>query len=242
MKLWFVVCCLFLSLSVMGQGKVFPAGEYIAEGGWGTLRIEPAKQGKQSFELYSLGANGHMCHLEGDVHNNLAVLETAYDYGSCKVQFKPKGNAIDVDNDLTDACRYFCGARAGFSGVYQKPAIGCDQKSIQNTRAAFLKLYKNKDYAAAERTLAPILKNCQKTLFWLEDGDIRNDLALTQAKLGKGAACTQTLKPLAEDAALSDSAVCNRDGRSLPPTDCDSYLPIVQAARTNLKWCAKAKK
>lgn len=244
MKSWFAIFCAICSLSVMAETSTFPAGEYRADGGWGTLNVKPAKQGKQSFELFSMGANGHSCELSGEISKGSAVLSNGYDDERCVVSFKAtKGNAITVSSKQTmDACRGYCGARASFDDVYKKPAKGCDSQSIANARSAFLKLYKSKNYAAAERTLAPVLKNCQRNLFWLTDGSIRNDLALTQAKLGNGAACYATLKPLMEDAALSDKAVCDHGDHYLPPTDCMSYLPIVQAARTNLKLCAKAKK
>jgi len=43
-----------------------------------------------------------------------------------------------------------------------------------------------------------------------------------------------TLEPLAKDAAMTDAQV--RD--EFPPTDAESYLPVVRATRTNLELCA----
>jgi hypothetical protein len=68
---------------------------------------------------------------------------------------------------------------------------------------------------------------------WLETASIRNDLAVTQYHLHDRAACLSTLDPLAADAAKSDAAI----RENFPPTDADDYLPLVKAARTNLKLC-----
>lgn len=78
-----------------------------------------------------------------------------------------------------------------------------------------------------------MLARCQKTLDWLGAHWLRNDLALAQLRLGDAAACRATLQPLAADAARSDDAI--RD--SYPPSDAESYLGVLKAARTNLKLC-----
>lgn len=245
MKMYPLVCgltlllCSVLPVSVRAQ-TVFPAGEYQSDGGWGQLIMQAGRQGQQAFELQSLGANGHSCTLSGLVRQGKAVLLDGD--SRCVVSFQATGKAIRVSADGSDACRGYCGMRAGFDGIYSRPAAGCDNASLRKTRNAFKKLYDQKKYAEAERILAPVLQNCKRTLFWLEDGSIRNDLALTQAKLGKGAACYSTLRPLTNDAAKTDKAVCDSDGRYLPPVDCTSYLSVVKAARTNLKWCARASK
>ena len=68
---------------------------------------------------------------------------------------------------------------------------------------------------------------------------MRNDLALTQFRLGDAAGCLRTLEPLAKDAAKSDAQI--RD-EMVAPTDVDNWLPVVKAARTNLKLCRTAAK
>lgn len=87
--------------------------------------------------------------------------------------------------------------------------------------------------------LEPAFNNCAKTLDWLETGWIRNDLAITQYRLGDSAGCLRTLEPLAKDAAKSDAQI--RD-EMVAPTDVENWLPVVKAARTNLKLCAGAQK
>lgn len=239
---WLMSSCILFSSLVFAQTPTFPPGEYLTKGGWGVLEIKPAQQGRQKFNIYAVGGNLHQCMLEGEVQNGKATLVEEIDKSRCDISFTAKGTSITVEMKTPETCRRYCGARAGFEGAYLKPVPGCDTVSITQTRERFKKLYDQKNYAAAERTLAPILRNCKKTLAWWEDGWIRNDLGLTQAKQGNGAACSTTLKPLMEDVARTDEAVCNGDsGRFLPPGDCDTYLPIVRAARVNLNWCAKAK-
>lgn len=248
MKKWWqgwrcpVIGCILLSSQVFAQTSTFPPGEYLTEEGWGILNIKPAQQGRQKFDLTALGANGHACDLDGEIYQGKATLIEEDSKSPCDISFEAKGTHIDVRAISEEDCRRYCGVRAHFEAVYLKPAPGCDTASRVQTRKAFKKLYDRKDYAAAERTLAPLLTDCKKNLHWQEDGWIRNDLALTQAKLGKGAACKATLKPVLEGTEESDEDVCTRaDGAYPRPADCDPYLSIVQAARVNLKWCAKAK-
>jgi hypothetical protein len=64
-------------------------------------------------------------------------------------------------------------------------------------------------------------------------GWIRNDLALAQLRSGDAAACRQTLAPLAEEAGRTDEQL----RENYPPVDADVVLPMLKAARTNLRLC-----
>lgn len=241
-KQWLMIFSMMCTSLVNAQTPTFPPGEYLTERGWGVLEIKPAQQGRQKFDINAVGTNGHMCGLDGEIYQGKAILIDEYSKSRCDISFEAKGSDIDVVMTTPETCRGYCGWNAGFEAVYLKPAPGCDSASRAQTRDRFKKLYDRKDYAAAERTLAPLLTDCKKTMDWLEDGWIRNDLALTQAKMGNGAACKATLEPLMEDAAKTDDAVCHgEDGSYLPQIECGAYLPIVRATRVNLKWCAKAK-
>lgn len=216
-------------------GAVVP-GQYITEHGWGRLTVKPPTEGRLLFVIDAVGANMHVCNLEGEIRAGKAVLESSDANKPCVVTFAAQANGVAVATTTGEQCREFCGMRAQFEGVYLKPAPGCDDASRARTRKTFKQHYDKKAYAEALATLAPVLQQCAPTLDWLERGWIRNDVALTQLKLGQAAACLATLQPLAEDAALSDEAV--REG--YPPSDAESYLPIVKATRTNLRLC-KAK-
>lgn len=123
--------------------------------------------------------------------------------------------------------------RASFSGTYIKPAPACTDKAVANSRRTFKRQYDAKDYAAAQTTLAPVLGGCDRTIDWITKGWIRNDLALAQMRGGDRAACLKTLQPLIEDAAMTDDEIKS----SYPPSDAEIFLPVVRAARTNLKLC-----
>lgn len=91
-----------------------------------------------------------------------------------------------------------------------------------------------------------MLSDCKATLHWLDELATRNDLALTQAKLGQGKACRSTLDSMVADAKRysgpqdDNTAICDSGDRYLPPADCDGYLRQVRAAKTNLGWCERA--
>lgn len=244
--LFAALACTALPCKAPAADTPLPAGEYLAKGGWGTLIIQKARQGEQVFSLESLGANGHSCSLGGSIRNGEANLHEDWQEGTCNVKFKLHDNSIEVSSELTESCRSYCGARAGFTGTYLKPAPGCSTLALRQTRNRFKKLYDSKDYASAERLLAPVLSDCKATLHWLDELATRNDLALTQAKLGEGKTCRSTLDPMAEDAQRysgtqeDNTAICDSGDRYLPPADCDGYLRQVRAAKTNLGWCERA--
>ena len=182
------------------------------------------------FKIDAFGANGHTCSLDGDIHDNRAELVSEED-GPCVVTFRPDAKGIEVQGNA--ACRAFCGMRARFDGMYFHPLPGCAGDERVRARDAFKASYARKDYAAARGRLEPVLTNCTAVLPWLETASIRNDLAVTLYHLHDRDACLSTLQPLAADAARSDAAI----RENYPPTDADDYLPLIRAARTNLKLC-----
>jgi len=123
--------------------------------------------------------------------------------------------------------------RASFEGIYALAAPGCSRSAVTATRRTFQQLYDKRQFAEARAKLQPLLKDCVRTLGEVEDGRIRNDLAVTMHKLGELAACREVLAPLAEEAKLTDAQV--RD--NYPPSDADVRLPVVRATRTNLRLC-----
>lgn len=182
-----------------------------------------------AFEIEAFGANGHTCSLNGDIRDNQAKLDG--EEGVCIVKFDATTDGVDVEGN--DPCRFYCGMRAHFDGMYFRPAPGCAGNDRTHARDAFKASYAKKDYATARAKLEPVLSQCASLLSWLETASIRNDLAVTQYHLHDRAGCLSTLDPLAADAAKSDAAI----RESFPPTDADDYLPLVKAARTNLRLC-----
>ncbi len=209
-------------------------GEYVSEGGAGHLTLKPGKAGALNFAISSTGDNGHACSLEGELRNGRAKLEGVDDKKPCIVTMKMTPGGIDVKGGPDDACLIHCGARATFEMVYFQPAAACTASAVAATRKAFKQRYDGKQFAEARALLEPMLKTCDRSLFWLEKGRVRNDLAVTLHKLGDTATCRAVLQPLAEDAKMTDAGV----RENYPPSDADMYLPIVRATRTNLKLCS----
>jgi hypothetical protein len=233
-------CRLLVLLFLFGMSAAQAAelplqpGDYITERGWGTLVIKRGNGGALNFNIEAMGGNAHSCGLDGEIRIGRATLEAMDKDKPCIVTFTAKADGIDVDSVDPQICRYYCGMRASFEGRYLKVAAGCGPTAVRATRKEFKTLYDRKEFAAARAKLEPLFTNCAKTLDWLETGWIRNDLALTQHRVGDNAACLKTLQPLAKDAAKSDAQI--RDDM-VAPTDVDNWLPVVKAARTNLRLC-----
>lgn len=233
-KIIFLFLVIFVATLFPADSEGLKAGEFIADGGGGTLVIKREK-GKTLFEINTIGANFHTCGLSGEIKNNQARLEAMEK--ECVVTFTKKDKDIDVAQS-GEECRHYCGARAAFEGLYLEPAHGCSEAARTKTRKRFKELYDKKEYEEALKYLAPILKTCARTLGWIETGWIKNDVALTQYKLGDLAGCKQTLGSFAAEVAQTDDEIRN----NYPPSDADTWLPVVKAARYNLGLCSKKAK
>jgi len=211
-------------------------GEYVTERGWGNLAVKPGKGGAMAFEINAIGGNMHICNLDGEIRGGRALLEGIDDKNPCIVTFKPVPQGLDVATTTEDACRQYCGARAHFAGLYLRPAKGCAGKEVTATRAAFKRHYDAKRFAEARTLLEPVLAGCAKTLGWIDEAWVRNDLAITQYRLGDRAGCLKTLDPLVADAGKTDAQLQG----DYPPSDYDTYRRAVGATRANLKLCREA--
>jgi hypothetical protein len=221
-----------LSATAAGQTGTLAPGEYLSERGWGQLVVKREPNARLTFAIEALGGNMHSCSLEGEIRNGRATLEGDEKDNACVVSFTAKGADIEVKPNTS--CRMYCGARAGFDAVYHRPAPGCGRAAMRRTRDEFKRLYDRKAYAEARAKIEPLVTGCGKTTWWLDDGWLRNDLAITLYRLGDLEGCKRVLANLAEDAAKTDKDVLE----SFPPSDGESYLPIVRAARANLKVCS----
>lgn len=221
-----------LASRAQAAGPAPKPGEYIAERGWGTLIVGAAVREGWPFSLESFGANFHTCSLEGRIVGGKARIDAYGDEPPCVVDFTPVAGGLRVSM-ATPSCRQFCGARAGFDGVYLRPAKGCAAAARRATRDGFKRLYDRKRYAQALAMLSPLPTICKRTLGKWEQGELANDIAITQYRLGQREACVRTLSPLAEQAALSDDEV----RKAYPPSEADAWLPIIQSARFNLGLC-----
>lgn len=233
-----LVAALVLLLTILGNAfaadRTLPPGEYITEQGWGFLRIV-GRTGKQTFSLETLTGES-VCALGGMLQGRQGIGRDSQSQApACMVRLVPTAKGIEVSTDQPEACRTYCGSNGSFTGLYLRPGKGCSASALAHTRTHFQHLYDDKHYAAALATLTPVLNTCQSTLSFEEEGAIRNDLAITQYRLGRYAQCLHTLAPYAEDAANDDDAVIDGMTRAYA----ERYLPIVQSARTNIGLCRK---
>ncbi len=211
-----------------------PAGEFVTEKSWGLLIVKSDKQGKLQFSIEAVGDNGHGCSLEGAIKGNTAVLEADEPSKPCTVKFVPTKDGIQVSSVPEFSCNFYCGMRASFEGLYLRAPAACRVDAMDKTRVAARKQYDRKAYAEARLLLDTTLKDCQRFLGHVTEGWYRNDLAVTLHKLKDFPACREALQPLAADAARKDAQI----REDYAPTDAEIYLPVVKAARTNLKLCA----
>lgn len=213
--------------------EALKAGEYLTEGGWGYLKISEDKKASVNFSIEAMGGNGHSCSLAGVIHNGKSTPdEQEGNPETCEVNFISNENGIAVTPN-TDACRMFCGMRAQFEGIYLNVAQNCVPSVLDKTRKKFKQLYDKKAYSEAYALLQPTFQQCEKTLYWLEQKWLRNDLALTAYKLGNTANCQQWLQPLLEESQKTDEVL----KEDYPPTDYDNIMPVIKATRTNAKLC-----
>lgn len=200
-------------------------GTYTRKGGGGDLVVRPNGE----FRITTLGGKGDTCRLDGTIVGGRATLADS----ACVVAFTPIGVRVTVAPPNADACRGFCGEWAWFGGDYLRRTSTCTDKAIAASRNAFKRAYDRKDYGLAQATLAPMLEDCDALLTGVHKGWLRNDLALAQWRSGDAAACRQTLAPLADEAGKSDPEL----RKTYSPVDAQQVLPMIRAARTNLRLC-----
>ena len=228
-----------LNAAAQAVAPTLKPGEYISEQNRGQLVLKPGKGAALSFAIESVGDNGHTCSLEGELQverelrRGRAKLEAAEEKTPCVVNMTATPAGIEVKGSESGSCSFYCGMRAAFDATYFQPAPACREKAVTATRTSFKRLYDGKKFSEAQALLEPLLKDCKRSLYWLDEGRIRNDLAVTLHKLGNLAGCRDVLKPLSEDARLSNTQL----QESYAPTDLESVMPIVRSTRTNLKLC-----
>jgi len=216
-----------------------PPGQYLTQGGWGTLNIMAPSHGAQDFSLRSLGAAGQACAMRGRIESTVegtirearARLEKAGE--TCVLDVAPTGNGVQLRTRTPQACAAFCGDTAEFAGDYLKPRAGCSRAAVRRRRDAFIGLYRQGEYARAREALAPVLADCGPVLFYAVEADVRNDLAVTLYHLGEHRGCRAVLAPMREIAESSDAQL--RTG--FPPFDPARHLRIARQTRHNLRLC-----
>jgi hypothetical protein len=229
-----------LAVWSLGAGATPPPlspGLYVTDGGWGQLKLQ-AQGGNLAFKIDTVGGNGHTCGVEGVLkgQNPSVTLPLNGAPGpACEVHLQPLGPRITVSHNGVEACRSYCGARAGFDGDYLVVPKGCAPAEQNGRRQRFRVLFDSQNYVDALKEIQTLLNQCGKQLGSPLLDWVRNDTALTQYKLGDKAACLATLKTVSVYG-LSDNAVRDK----YPPTDAENLLGVARATRTNLRLCNAA--
>ena len=218
------------SMPAISQEQTLEKGEYLTETGSGRLIISGQKN-KLFFSISTVGANGHVCDLSGEIRGNRAVLpEDEHVEPVCAIKFDKKGDVISVLP--SDSCHdLYCGMRAYFGGNYFQPNKGCSSMEQGNRYEAFKALYDKRSYALALKESQTLLNDCKKFTDWIGKDNLKNDIAITQYHLADKAGCLSTLKSIG-----ADSLEAN-----LPPMETEIAASIVKAKNINLKLCKKLK-
>jgi hypothetical protein len=206
-------------------------GNYVFEGGNGELTIKAARSDGQPFSINTMGGNAHSCGLEGVVKANKAVVGDS----ACTLSFEVVGTTIEVKiQEAAEACRAYCGMRAGFTGNYLKPQPECVPSRVKTERDRFKALFGARSFGKARDELLPIVEKCEKVVSVFDWYWILNDLAVTLHDLDDDAGCLKLLAPLQEFAAERDDEIGTGE-----PAYADVQRKIAKATRFNLELCSK---
>jgi hypothetical protein len=210
-----------------------PNGEYLTSSG--SLSIRPGKGGSSTFQIDTVGANFHLCSLNGMVKDGMGYVEDEEkSEPQCLILFTIEKGRINVSTQSDSACRRYCGARAMFEGTYLLPPAGCKLSVREVTRKSFLASYRSKDYSHAYDTLNEMYQQCHDFLNRVEIDSVRNDLAIAQFHLGHKEACLDILKDTIGATQTDEDKLSET---RMPPGDFYAYLPIAKATWHNLKLC-----
>mgnify|MGYP000447879070 FL=1 len=210
------VSILGLSVSVlaMAAGPAVEPGEYIyVEGGSGHGAMSVKGN---SFNIETMGANCHTCAVSGTFKGRTGVAD------ACRIAVSGDNGVLKLDTSATqEACRDFCGMRAGFDGEYRRPPAACTDRQRTVRIGQAHKQYATKDYDGARTTLRALLSECDTFMGWIERDKARSDLAVTEYHRGDNAQCL---------AALSDTVAVRMQG------DSSSFLPTCCVRRASTHW------
>jgi hypothetical protein len=203
-------------------------GEYVYEGGAGTLTIK-AMNGKLTFAIDTVGGNAHTCGLRGTIAGLEGRTDGDDTVPPCVFHIATLPGAVTIEAQTNDACRAYCGVRAAFEGKYVRPAPECAPPAVSATRATFKRFYDAKKLQEARATLEPLLR-CEDVVDRFSSAWIRNDVAVTRHALHDDLGCRKVLEPL-RDLAVDD------DPGAGEPAFKEELTRIAKATRFNLRLC-----
>jgi hypothetical protein len=233
---------IFVFVSSMAAPSDPKPGNYIAMEDSGSVTIQRDQQNRLTFEIETVGANYHTCQLSGVIQN--AVGHTEDNAGQrCDVSFESGNSAVTVRPITLEACRDYCGMRAGFEGIYRIPPSNCTSEGRQAQRDKSLLLYRAHRYPEAVAILRTLTSQCTDFIGWIELDQVRNDIALAQYHNGEYPQCLETLNSTIAGKVKGEAELKSGDGGVyLPPSDFDNYSNVAASTWFNKALCAKALK
>lgn len=214
-------------------------GTYVRGGDSGTLTITRDAQGRLRFAIESMGGNCHSCTLDGSLEGTKGQSTDGPDV-RCDIGFEPVRNGIRVTPRSDEACRMFCGMRAGFDGTYESLPSACTAAGRRAQRDRFLKAYRARQHAQAAQMLEQLMARCERHMGWIEVDEVRNDLALALYHLGEPARCLATLADTRAGQVKDEEALRQGEPLFLPPCDFENYIGVARATWFNRALCTKA--
>jgi hypothetical protein len=219
-------------------------GHYVRERDTGTLTVRRGEQNRHIFEIESIGGNCHSCSVTGVLRGTIGHGDSWAGDASdskCDISFSSSPSGIVVSPMSQENCRAYCGARAGFDGIYRIPPTTCTSEGRQAQRERFLHLYRSRRYPLATKTLQTLIAQCREFIGWIEMDQIRNDLALSQYHSGHISQCLGTLnETLAARAKDEEELKAGTSSVHLPPCDFDNYIEVAKSTWFNRTLCTKA--
>jgi hypothetical protein len=201
MKLSIPVLCFLFSIAGLTQAET-GTHSYLPPGLYGSgnyeLGIAPLKDGKQSFQIFIIGTNGHHCDLSGHILNGRAkIIENENDRNSrsCELSFTlakdEKTDVIDVrfaSGDEGLCTRGYCGMRVQgwYLTSYPKKPEQC---------ASYLEMPLAEDRAPipSKTVDSALLEACASYWDWNTEAKKRLQAAQNHLARGDGKACRATL-------------------------------------------------
>lgn len=238
LRCFFILALVFLASRADSAPLAPKPGTYLRAHESGALTIQRTEEGKLTFELLSIGGNGHICSFSGFIQGSTGTVDDEPE-SSCQISLVQDGTTLAVyplNKESEDACRERCGMRASFEGNYRIPSALCSKAGQQARRGEFSGHYNAHRYAQAEKLLDDLLARCSDFMHEVEIDRIRNDIALSQFHQGRHSQCLATLS------ATRAGQVKNQDELGLPPLDFDIYIATAKSTWFNQALCNKALK
>ncbi len=175
-------------------------GTYIFEHGPGALELDGTK-----FSISTGGEHGHSCALEGVWKGHTGkVTAPSVDLEACTLTFAATDEGVWVTATNGSACAGWCGARAWFEGQYLLVPPNCSSDNVLKVRRSFQQKVDQRKWAAAIKTLSPVVPRCEKFLDPTLATRLRSELALAVQHKQHRTECTQAQHDKRCDVASSD--------------------------------------